>query len=131
MNENISKMLELLSQDEETMKKLSAIHDPDEAYALVSSIHGGYTKEEFIETMTAINDSINQDIDAEDLSTAAGGGKVEEAAKGAAASAAMSAAASVGMSLISSASAASAISLVSSAAGVGASVSAVAAASAV
>ena len=51
MNENIQKMLELLSQDEEAMKKLSAIHDPDEAYALVTAIHGGYTKEEFTETV--------------------------------------------------------------------------------
>ena len=44
MNENIQKMLELLSQDEEAMKRLSAIHDPDEAYALVTSIQGGYRK---------------------------------------------------------------------------------------
>ena len=73
MNENIQKMLELLSQDEENMKKLAAIRDPDEAYALVTSIHGGYTKEEFIEAMTALNEQINQDIDVEDLSKVAGG----------------------------------------------------------
>ena len=78
MNENIQKMLELLSEDEEAMKKLSAIRDPDEAYALVTSIHGGYTKEEFIETMTAINNNINQDIAADDLSMAAGGASMKE-----------------------------------------------------
>lgn len=71
-------MLELLSQDEEAMKKLSAIRDPEEAYALVTSIHGGYTKEEFVETMTAINDSINQDINSDDLNKVAGGRTAEE-----------------------------------------------------
>jgi len=78
MNENIQKMLELLSQDEETMAKLYIIRDPDEAYALVTSIHGGYTKEEFIETMTAINDSINQDISSDDLNKVAGGRTKEQ-----------------------------------------------------
>ena len=48
-------------------------YNPDEAFALVSSIHGGYTKEEFIEAMTALNDQIDQDIDVEDRSKAAGG----------------------------------------------------------
>ena len=73
MNENITKMLEMLSKDEEAQKKLQATRDPDEAYAIVSEIHGGYTKEEFVEVMTAINEALNQDLTAEDLAQTAGG----------------------------------------------------------
>ncbi len=73
MNENIRIMLEKLSQDEEAQKKLGAIRDPEEAYQLVTSIHGGYTKEEFIAVVTAIQKQMNQDLTAEDLSKAAGG----------------------------------------------------------
>ena len=73
MNENIQKMMELLSQNEEAMKKLSVISDLDEAYALATSIHGGYTKEEFIEAIKASDDCIDQDMETEDLSKVAGG----------------------------------------------------------
>ena len=73
MNENIKIMLEKLAQDEETQKKLSAVRDPDEAYAIVTAIHGGYTKEEFVETMKALNEQLNQDLDEKDLATASGG----------------------------------------------------------
>ena len=73
MNENILKMLELISQDEEAQKKFATIRDPDEAYALATSIHGGYTKEEFIQAMTALRDQMNQDLSEDDLAAAAGG----------------------------------------------------------
>ena len=73
MNENIIKMLEMLSRDEEAQKKLAATRDPDEAYAIVSEIHGGYTKEEFVEAMKAINDKINQDLTDGELAQTAGG----------------------------------------------------------
>ena len=76
MNENITKMLEMLSRDEEAQKKLEATHDPDEAYAIVSKIHGGYTKEEFVEAMKTINDAINQDLNGEDLAQTAGGAEM-------------------------------------------------------
>ncbi len=73
MNENIRIMLEKLSQDEEAQKKLSAIRDPEEAYQLVTSIHGGYTKEEFIAVATSIQNQLNQDLSEEDMTKVAGG----------------------------------------------------------
>ena len=73
MNEDIKIMLEKLSQDEETQKKLATVRDPDEAYAIVSAIHGGYTKEEFIATMKGIAAMENTDLTADDLRKAAGG----------------------------------------------------------
>ena len=82
MNENINIMLEKLAKDEETLKKLSAVRDPDEAYAIVIAIQGGYTKDEFVETMKALNEQLNQDLDEKDLATASGGtdaGEVVEA----------------------------------------------------
>ncbi len=77
MNENIAKMLSLLAQDEEAQKKLAATRDPDEAYSIVTEISGGYTKEEFMETMRAIDASVNQDLTSEDLAKNAGGVKEE------------------------------------------------------
>ena len=73
MNENIKIMLEKLAQDEETQKKLCAVRDPDDAYAMVSAIQGGYTKEEFVETMRALNEQLSADLTPDDLSRAAGG----------------------------------------------------------
>ena len=43
MNENVLKLLDLMSKDEELQKKFAAIHDVDEAYALAVSVLGGYT----------------------------------------------------------------------------------------
>ena len=51
MNENIKLLAKKLSEDEAMQAKLKAIRDPDEAYALVSSIQGGITKEEFAENL--------------------------------------------------------------------------------
>ena len=55
MDENVRIMLEKLANDEEAMRKLSAVRNPDEAYAIVSAIQGGYTKEEFVETMKTLD----------------------------------------------------------------------------
>ena len=73
MNENIKIMLEKLARDEESLKKLAAVRDPDEAYAIVSAIQGDYTKEEFVETMRALNEQLGADLTNVDLSRAAGG----------------------------------------------------------
>ena len=94
-------------------------YNPDEAFALVSSIHGGYTKEEFIETMTAINEQVDQDIDVEDLSKVAGGDSSKQVVTHLATGAAISAAGSVTV-----VSAAAGIGTALSAAGVTASISA-------
>lgn len=74
LNKNVLKMMELAASDEALIKKFSAIHDPDEAYALAISIQDGYTKEEFVETMAAIHDSLlDQDLTSDDLSKVSGG----------------------------------------------------------
>ena len=55
------------------MAKLQAITDPDEAYALVSSIQGGFTKEEFIDTMKKIQAAAEGELSDEEVAAAAGG----------------------------------------------------------
>ena len=71
MNENIKLLAEKLSKDEAVLAKLKAIKDPDEAYALVSSIQGGFTKEEFIETMKKIGGE--GELSDEEVAAASGG----------------------------------------------------------
>ena len=73
MNENIRVLLEKVSEDQELQAKFSQIRDPDEAYALASSIQPGFTKEELIEAMTAIRDSMNEDLTDDDMAKSAGG----------------------------------------------------------
>jgi undecaprenyl pyrophosphate synthase len=74
MNENIKIMLEKLSKDNAAQAKLQAATNPDEAYALVSSIQGGYTKEEFMDVMKKIASSMQEgELSDEDVSAAAGG----------------------------------------------------------
>ena len=73
MNENVLKLLDLMSKDEDLQKKFAAIHDVDEAYALAVSVLGGYTKEEFIATVTALQEQMATDLNEKDLSAAAGG----------------------------------------------------------
>ena len=73
MNENIKVLLEKLSKDEATVAKLQAIKDPDEAYALVSSIQGGISKEEFIDTMKKIQAAAEGELSDEEVAAAAGG----------------------------------------------------------
>ena len=74
MNENIKVLLEKLSKDEATMAKLQAITDPDEAYALISSIQGGITKEEFIDTMKKVQGAGEGELSDSEVAAAAGGG---------------------------------------------------------
>ena len=73
MNENIKEFLEKMAADPELQAKFSQIKDPDEAYAVASSIQSGFTKEEFIESMKAIKDAANEDLTDEDLAKSAGG----------------------------------------------------------
>ena len=79
MNENIKLLLEKLGKDEAALAKLQAITDPDEAYALVSTIQGGYTKEELIETMKKIQAAGDGELSDEEVSAAAGGTSTIEA----------------------------------------------------
>ena len=73
MNENIKLFLEKMAEDQELQARFSQITDPDEAYSLASSVQSGFTKEEFIETMTAIRDAMEEDLSDEDLARSAGG----------------------------------------------------------
>ncbi len=73
MNEHIKIMLEKLARDEEAQKKLAAVRTPEEAYAIASALHGGYTKEELIEAMMTMKGTENADLSDADLSKAAGG----------------------------------------------------------
>lgn len=73
MNENIRLFLEKMSEDQELQAKFSQIKDPDEAYALASSIQPGFSKEEFITTMTSIRDAMEENLTDEDMAKSAGG----------------------------------------------------------
>ena len=79
MNENIKALLEKLSKDEAAVAKLQAIKDPDEAYALVSSIQGGFTKEEFIEAIKSLKDAGEGELSDDEIAAAAGGGSMSTA----------------------------------------------------
>jgi len=71
MNENIVQFLKLVEKDNALAAKLSAMKDPEEAFALASSIQGGFTKEEFVEEMDRIN---RGEINDDDLAQLSGGG---------------------------------------------------------
>jgi len=70
MNEKIALFLHKVEKDETLVAKLSAIKNPDEAYALAASVQDGFTKEEFVAAMEGIR---NGDLTAEDLEKLAGG----------------------------------------------------------
>ena len=71
MNENIKLFLQKVENDEAFGAKLSAIKDPDEAYALAAAVQDGFTKEEFVAAMEGIR---NGELTADDLGKLAGGG---------------------------------------------------------
>ena len=70
MNEKIELFLQKVEKDEALAAKLSAIRNPDEAYALAASVQDGFTKEEFVAAMEGIR---NGDLSADDLGKLAGG----------------------------------------------------------
>jgi hypothetical protein len=79
MNENIKLLFEKLGKDEAALAKLKTITDPDEAYALISSIQGGFTKEEFIDAMKQVQASADSELSDADVAAAAGGTSTWEA----------------------------------------------------
>ena len=70
MNENIVLLLKRAEQDEALVEKFKGISSTDEAYALASSIQGGFTKEEFIAAMDEIR---KDELSDTDLKSLAGG----------------------------------------------------------
>lgn len=79
MNANIKELLVKLSKDEATVAKLQAVKDPDEAFALVSAIQDGFSKEEFMEAMKKIQAEGEGELSDEEVSAAAGGMSTLEA----------------------------------------------------
>ena len=73
MNENFRLFFEKVAADPELQAKLSECKSPDEAYALASGIQEGFTKEEFIEEMTKIKNSMEENLTDEDLAKSVGG----------------------------------------------------------
>ena len=75
MNEKIAAALRKIAEDEELLAKLQACADPDEAYAIVSSVENGFTKEEFRAALEALRASARSDTEVsnEELSKMAGG----------------------------------------------------------
>ena len=70
MNEKIVLFLKKLEKDEALAAKLSAIRNPDEAYALAASVQDGFTKEEFVAAMEGIR---NGELSADELTRMSGG----------------------------------------------------------
>ena len=70
MNEKIQLFLQKVEEDEALAAKLSAIKNPDEAYAIATTVQDGFTKEEFVAAMEGIR---NGDLTADDLGKLAGG----------------------------------------------------------
>ena len=73
MNENIKALLEKVSGDEGLLAKFSACKSVDEAFELAKELVGGFTKEEFVEAMSALSAAEDADVSDADLSEAAGG----------------------------------------------------------
>ena len=74
MNDNLKLFLQRFYEDEALAARLGACKSEDEAYTLASSVQDGFTKEEFVETMSALNHANNSgDLTKEDLRGIAGG----------------------------------------------------------
>ena len=75
MIEKILLFLQKVEEDEALAAKLSAIKNPDEAYAIATTVQDGFTKEEFVTAMEGIR---NGDLTADDLGKLAGGVDVDD-----------------------------------------------------
>ena len=75
MNEKVAAALRKIAEDENLLAKLRACADPDEAYAVASSVGNGFTKEEFLSAMDELRASAQNatDVSNEELSKMAGG----------------------------------------------------------
>lgn len=73
MNESILALIKKVTESEELQAKFAALDSPEEAYELAKTIQEGFTKEEFVEVMTALSSAADGDITDEDLAVAAGG----------------------------------------------------------
>ena len=74
MNENLREMMRIMAEDETLQAKMKAAPGPDEAYSVACSIHGGYTKEEFVSFMRELQDTASEgELSDDDLAAVSGG----------------------------------------------------------
>jgi predicted ribosomally synthesized peptide with nif11-like leader len=78
VNQNIVEFLKKIADDEELQAKMQKAANPDEAYAIASAVQDGFTKEEFVEAMQALNAQTSQELSDEDLAQVAGGGILDK-----------------------------------------------------
>ena len=77
MNENILALIKKVMESEDLQAKFAAQDSPDAAYELARGIQEGFTKEEFVEAMTALSAAEDGSITDEDLAETAGGDYVD------------------------------------------------------
>jgi predicted ribosomally synthesized peptide with nif11-like leader len=65
--------LEKVAADEELQAKMQKATNPDEAYAIASAVQDGFSKEEFVEVMQALNAQNANELSEDDLNKVAGG----------------------------------------------------------
>ena len=72
MNENIKALMARIAGSEELQAKFAELDTLEKAYEFACTLQGGFTKEEFLDAVEALNNE-NGDISDEDLAAAAGG----------------------------------------------------------
>ena len=73
INESLKQFLAKLAQDEELQAKMEAATSPEEAYAIASAVQSGFSKEEFVQVMSAIKNQNTEELSDDDLEKVAGG----------------------------------------------------------
>lgn len=73
MKEEMTLFLKKAAEDKDLQERIMACKSPEEAYVVASSVQDGFTLEEFVETMTKINELSSRELSDEDLAVAAGG----------------------------------------------------------
>lgn len=81
MNENIKAFLQKLAADKALQAQFKEIKELDKAYELAASVQGGFTKEEFAESMKELKAKMSRDLSDDDLEKAAGGGITKDVTK--------------------------------------------------
>ncbi len=73
MNENLVKLLQMIADSDELQAQFGNLATLDEAYELASKLQQGFTKEEFLDAVKALNEAADEDISDEELAATAGG----------------------------------------------------------
>lgn len=73
MNENISKLLKKIQEDEEIQKKFEGVDSAEKFYEIALTIQDGYSYEEFVEAMKSLKQDTDVELSDEDMEKVAGG----------------------------------------------------------